>query len=329
MAPIAADLPAGRAAAPLRGMPQAFGSTKPVRVKVECVLEIRAGGGPKGECPVWAPDEARLYWIDIDGGTLNRFDPASGLNQVFELGEPIGCFARHRSGGFVLALKSGIWLAGHDPRERTMIAPAPRPAQRPNDGRCDRLGRFWFGTMRDPPDTRDRSDDVPPDGALWLLDAAASPRPVVDGLFVPNGLAFTPDGRTMYQSDSFARVRTVWRWDLDIDGLPSNRRPFIVDVGGGRPDGACIDADGCYWSCRIDAGKVIRYTPEGAIDLVIDMPVRWPTMCAFGGPGLETLFITSLRRGGASSEHPDQPLAGSLFACRPGVRGLAEPSFAG
>jgi sugar lactone lactonase YvrE len=294
-------------------------------MQIDCVLEMRCGGGPKGECPVWSAAEQCLYWVDIDGGTLNRFDPATGRNTAFALGEPIGCYGLRKSGGFVLATQSGVHLSGADPTQRRRIA-APetdKPHNRPNDGRCDPFGRFWFGTMADPP-TRNAAAQ----GALYRVDPDGTVTRMVEDIFVGNGLAFSPDGRTLYHSDSFTDVRTIWAWDLDADGRLANRRLFAT-TRGGRPDGACVDADGCYWSCHIDGGAVVRYTPDGRIDRTIGMPVKWPTMCAFGGAALDTLYITSLRRGGAAAEHPDQPLAGSLFACRPGVTGVPEPLFGG
>jgi sugar lactone lactonase YvrE len=296
-------------------------------MQIDCVLEVRENTEPKGECPVWSAAEQCLYWVDIDAGTLNRFDPATGRNIAYALGEPIGCYGLRRAGGFLLATRSGVHLSGADPTQRTRIAaPEPdKPENRPNDGRCDPQGRFWFGTMCDPPT---RSAD--PQGALYRVDPDGSVTRMVDGIFIGNGLAFSPDGRTLYHSDSFTAVRTIWAWDLDAEGRITNRRVFATTHGlQGRPDGACVDADGCYWSCHIDGGLVVRYTPDGRIDRTIPMPVKWPTMCAFGGAKLDTLYITSLRRGGAAGEDPDQSLAGSLFACRPGVTGVPEPLFGG
>jgi sugar lactone lactonase YvrE len=296
-------------------------------VNVECVLQIREGGGPKGECPVWSVAEQKLYWVDIDGGTLNRFDTESGKNTVFSLGERIGCFSLRQRGGFVLATASGIWLSDGDPTVRHFLAnpEAALPTNRPNDGRSDPAGRFWYGTMCDPPSASDT-----PQGSLYILEAGAQPKLAASGLFVANGLAFSPDGKMLYHSDSFHAVRTIWACELDMDGTIVRRREFVTMKGlPGRPDGACVDSDGCYWSCHIDGGQVVRYTPSGQVDRVIPVPVKWPTMCAFGGSDLGTLFITSLRRGGAAAEWPDQPLAGSIFACRPGVTGIPEPKFAG
>ncbi|MNG01981.1 L-arabinolactonase [compost metagenome] len=147
----------------------------------------------------------------------------------------------------------------------------------------------------------------------------------LQGLTVANGMAFSPDGKTMYVSDSHPDVQLIWAFDYDIDsGTPHNRRVFVdMNQHPGRPDGATVDADGCYWICAIDAGQVLRFTPEGKLDRTLDLPVKKPTMCAFGGPQLDTLFVTSIRPQGI--DLTDQPLAGGVFALNPGVKGLPEP----
>jgi sugar lactone lactonase YvrE len=146
---------------------------------------------------------------------------------------------------------------------------------------------------------------------------------------VPNGLAFSPDGRTMYLSDSHPSVQAIWAFDYDIDsGTPHNRRLFVdMNIHPGRPDGAAIDVDGCYWICGNDAGQIHRFTPEGRLDCSLTVPVKKPTMCAFGGPNLDTLYVTSIRPDGI--DLTDQPLAGGVFAVNPGVCGLEEPHFNG
>jgi sugar lactone lactonase YvrE len=292
-------------------------------MSVECVLQIRAGGGPKGESPVWSAAEQCLYWVDIDGCALHRFDPATGRDTVRNVGERIGCVALTSRGGFVLGLASGVYLLDtfDTGAPRLLVAPEPdRAGNRLNDGRSDPFGRFWIGSMLDPPDNDRRT------GALYCIDGARCTT-AVGGLHVGNGLAFTADRRRMYHSDSWRAVHTIWTADVDpVDGRIANRRVLAVTADG-RPDGGCCDADGCYWSCHIDGSRVVRFTPDGRIDRTIPVPVRWPTMCAFGGPALDILYITSLRRGGAAAEHHDQPLAGSLFACRPGVTGIPEPLF--
>jgi sugar lactone lactonase YvrE len=290
-------------------------------VRVDCVLDIRA---ELGECPVWSERDRSLYWVDIYAGRLNRFDPATGVNRVWQLSEPIGSFALCIDGTALLALKSGLYrydLASG------MQAPLARPeahlpGNRLNDGRCDRSGRFWIGSMADP------VDPAAPHGALYRLDVDMSYACLAGGFFVSNGLAFSPDGRTLYHSDSYAAVRTVWAWDLDPDdGAISNRRIFVDTKGmPGRPDGAAVDADGCYWMAANDGWEIVRFTPGGRIDRRIAVPVAKPSMVAFGGARFDTMYITSIR---PAAGLEGQPQAGSLFAVDAGVKGLPEPLFAG
>jgi len=283
------------------------------------VLDIRAD---LGECPVWCPREQSLYWIDIYAGRLNRFDPSTGTNSFWQLPEPIGSFALCETGGALVALKSGLHRLDFGSGGLTPFAApeADLPGNRLNDGRCDRQGRFWVGSMADPVDFER------PHGSLYRADPGGGCTRMVEGLYVASGLAFSPDGRTLYHSDSFREVRTVWAWDLDPDdGAISNRRVF-VDTHGmpGRPDGAAVDADGCYWMSAIDGWELVRFTPAGVVDRRIALPIAKPTMMAFGGPRLETLYITSIRPPGPCL---DQPQADSLFAVEAGVPGLPEPLF--
>ena len=166
-------------------------------------------------------------------------------------------------------------------------------------------------------------------GALYRCDAqnpndVSVLAPQLEELVVPNGLAFSPDGRTMYLSDSHPSRQLIWAFDYDIDsGTPHNRRLFVdMNDHPGRPDGAAVDSHGCYWICAIDAGLVLRFTPQGKLDRALPVPVKKPTMCAFGGPRLDTLFVTSIRPQGI--DLTDQPLAGGVFALNPGVQGLPE-----
>ncbi|HSI42091.1 MAG TPA: SMP-30/gluconolactonase/LRE family protein [Xanthobacteraceae bacterium] len=290
------------------------------RPDVDCVLDIRA---ELGECPVWSVRDNALYWIDIYAGRLNRFDPSSGTNTVWTLPEPIGSFALCEDGAVLLALKSG--LARYDLGSGALAplaSPEPDlPNNRLNDGRCDPQGRFWIGSMEDPVQPARAM------GSLYRFGADHRCTRTVDGLFVSNGLAFSPGGRTLYHSDSYAAVRTIWAWDMDpADGVLSNRRVF-VDTHGmpGRPDGGAVDADGCYWMAGNDGWEIVRFTPKGAVDRRIALPVAKPSMLAFGGPRFDTIYITSIRP--ASVE--GQPQAGSLFAVNAGVTGLMEPLFKG
>jgi L-arabinonolactonase len=289
--------------------------------KVDCVLDIRAA---LGECPIWCERQQALFWVDINAGLLNRFDPSTGINTSWRFDEPIGSFALCQDDRFVVALKSGLHRFEPKSAALTPLAKpeADKPGNRLNDGRCDYTGRLWVGSMADPP------DPARPSGTLYRFDAEQRCTPMVSGLVVSNGLAFSPDGRILYHSDSHVSVRTIWAWDLDPDGNISNRRVF-VDTHGmpGRPDGGAIDADGCYWMAANDGWEVVRFTPAGAIDRRIPVPVAKPSMLTFGGPKFDTLYIASIRPEGIDLSN--QPQAGSLFAVAPGVTGLPEPRYRG
>jgi sugar lactone lactonase YvrE len=277
-----------------------------------------------GESPIWHAGEQALYWTDIPGRKLWRWNFFSGQADSWALPEMAGCIAM-AADGWALAMETGMFLAP-PPRagmelgalQRLATVAHARPDMRFNDGRCDRQGRFWAGTM-----VFDTALGAPL-GKLYRLDADAARNervePVIDDLIVPNGLAFSPDGKTMYLSDSHESRQTVWAFDYDVDsGTPHNRRVFIdMNAHPGRPDGAAVDAEGCYWICGNDAGVVHRFTPDGRLDRSIAIPTPKPAMCAFGGPGLDTLFVTSIMIGG-------DPLSGAMFAVRPGVTGLPEP----
>ncbi len=293
---------------------------------VELILDAR---NATGESPVWSCREQALYWVDIPAGRLYRWDPANRRSQSWEAPEMLACIAASPDGGWIAGMESGLFrltasLDGDLQCTRLMGVNHALPGMRFNDGRCDRQGRFWAGSMQ-----IDLTAGVSA-GALYRYDGGQR-NPLesrLDGFVVPNGLAFSPDGKVMYLSDSHASVQLIWAFDYDIDsGTPYNRRVFVdMNQYPGRPDGAAIDTDGCYWICANDAGMVHRFTPQGRLERSIALPVKKPTMCAFGGPDLETLFVTSIRPSGDLS---DQPLAGGVFAVQPGVRGLAEALFAG
>lgn len=289
---------------------------------VSCVLDVRA---ELGECPVWSREERRLYWVNINGHTLNRFDPATGDNEVCQLTEQVGSFVLRDQGGLVVALRSGFHFLDFDTAALTPIVDpeADKPDNRFNDGRCGPDGRFWAGTMRDPQDAAQRS------GALYCLDTDLSWRTMVTDVGVSNGLAFSPDGGTMYYADT--RQETIWAFDFRAeDGTLGNRRVFATthDLPG-RPDGGCVDAEGFYWSANVDGWQMVRFAPDGSVDRTVKLPVQKPTMPAFGGDNLEIMYMTSIGSGGSTPLQPGQPQAGSIFACEPGVRGLPEPKFQG
>ncbi|GLK92093.1 glucurono-1,5-lactonase [Pseudomonas turukhanskensis] len=281
-----------------------------------------------GESPVWSVAEQALYWVDIPAQRLHRWRASDGQSHSWQTPEMLACIARQGDGSFIAGMQSGLFRLSA--KENGSLACSPVAAvkhahvdMRFNDGRCDRQGRFWAGTM-----FLDMAAGSPV-GALYRYSAGQR-EPLTAQLtdfIVPNGLGFSPDGRTMYLSDSHPSVQIIWAFDYDTDsGTPHNRRLFVdMNDYPGRPDGAAVDADGCYWICGNDAGLVHRFTPEGRLDRSLAVPVKKPAMCAFGGAGLDTLFVTSIRPGGDLS---DQPLAGGVFALQPGVKGLEEPLFA-
>jgi sugar lactone lactonase YvrE len=279
-----------------------------------------------GESPVWLAAQQALYWVDIPARLLYRWDPAGRQVRHWTAAEMIGCVAAHAGGGWICAMETGVYHLNAGPDgslqgRRVAAVDHARPKMRFNDGRCDRQGRFRAGTMLM---DMAAAQDV---GRVYALEDDGALRPLVDGLIVPNGMAFSPDGRTMYLSDSHPQSQRIWCYDYDTDtGTPTNGRLFVdMKPLPGRPDGAAVDEAGCYWICANDAGLVHRFTPAGRLDRSIELPVRKPAMCAFGGPQLDTLYVTSIRPAGVDLS--DQPLAGGVFALRPGTRGLPEPAF--
>ena len=280
-----------------------------------------------GESPVWVPDQHTLYWVDIPAKRVWSWAASSGRTRSWLLPEMVACIAHIDGQRWVAGLETGVFevsLSSSDDSVNISQLSAARHASdrmRFNDGRCDRQGRFLAGTMY-----LDMAA-AKPVGAVSAFALDIAQRLLLDGLIVPNGMAFSPDGATMYLSDSHPTIATVWAFDYDQhSGTPTNRRTFIAKGEmSGRPDGAAVDADGCYWICGNDAGFVHRFTPEGKLDRSLAVPVNKPAMCAFGGEDLDTLFVTSIRPGGVDLS--DQPLAGGVFALRPGVRGLPEPKF--
>ena len=288
-----------------------------------CVLPARA---QLGECPLWSPGEQRLYWIDIDGRTVHRFDPESRIDEQVEVpGRPGSIALLATPGQLLVALEGRLGVLGfEDGAWRDWVAlEGADSANRMNDGRCDPAGRFWVGSMFGGTGTN------PDTGSLYRVEADGTASVVRTGIGVPNALAFSPDGKTMYWADTHRDV--VWAYDYEVaTGEAGNERVFVDfrDLPG-RPDGACVDEEGGYWVACVYGSAVLRATPDGAVDRLIQVPVAKPTMPAFGGPSMSTLFITTIGGGGSHEVDPSQPEAGGLFAVETGLRGLPEPVFAG
>jgi len=285
-----------------------------------CVLDIKAS---LGECPVWSIAEQALYWVDINAPSLNRFDLATGRNRAMPMPESIGCFALRESGGFVVALRGGLWLARPDGSlERRIVAAPYDPAtHRFNDGRCDTKGRFFAGSMNE---KRDANSAM-----LVRLDPDHRVTAVLDGIMISNGLAWSPDGRTMYHADT--PTHQIRHFDFDAQsGVPSNPRTFARWEGEtDRPDGGAVDSAGNYWSAFYRGGKVVQLSSSGVVRAEYPTPAMCPTMCAFGGADLKTLFVTSARQMRDAEELERLPHSGGIFAMRVDIPGLPEPRFAG
>jgi sugar lactone lactonase YvrE len=278
-----------------------------------------------GESPLWDVARRALWWVDIDACAIRRLAPADGTLQSWTLPERVASLALHADGGLVAALETRIvhaMLADDGTSRLATLAPArhERAGMRFNDGRCDRAGRFWVGSM-----VRDMGANVAA-GRLYRLDPHGFPAAQIDNLYTPNGLAFDPDGRGLWWSDSHPLSQCIWHAPLADDATVGKRR-LVVDLHDhpGRPDGAAIDVDGGYWICANDGGRVLRFTPDGRIDRELMLPVSKPSMCSFGGPALDTLFVTTIQP--ANPQGDDIELAGEVFALRPGTQGIAETPF--
>jgi len=274
-----------------------------------------------GESPVWDPREQALYWVDIYRPTLWRYDPATRQTRAKKLARLVGSIGLRAAGGLIAATSEGFATLSPDTGELTAL---PRhapdaPRYRFNDGKCDRAGRFWAGTV----DTTNYAAV----GELFRLDPDGSTHFCASDLVTPNGMAFAPDDRTMYLADSRREIVYAYEFDLKA-GAVGDRRVFASTAGSpARVDGATVDGDGDYWCAHVRDWHIARYAPDGALRERIRMPVEHPLMCTFGGRDLDVLYVTS----GSflltdPAQRAAQPLAGALFAITGlGRRGLAEP----
>jgi sugar lactone lactonase YvrE len=279
-----------------------------------------------GESPTWHAEEGAWYWVDIPARRIWRLHYASGATRCWETQEMAACVSPAARGGLIAGMETGIFHLvlredGGVDAERLAAPPSSELGEgmRFNDGRCDRQGRFWAGTM-----FMDMSAERAVGNLYRFTSDGGLSGPFVSGMLTQNGTAFSPRGDVMYLSDSHPKRRMVWAFDYDIgSGTPHNKRVFL-DLGAqkGRPDGAAVDADGCYWTCANDGGVLQRYTPAGTLDREIALPFAKPSMCSFGGPDLSTLLVTSINPGNSRDEW-----SGSIVLVRPGASGLAEVMF--
>jgi len=275
-----------------------------------------------GEGPLWDAETGCLFALDCMSRKLFRVGP-NGQPETWVLPRTPGSFALRKAGGVLMAYRRGLALIepGTPKLEDVPTPEIDFSVEIFNDGKCDRQGRFWTGTM-------DR-EVKEPFGALYRVDPDLKVHRMADGITLSNGIAWSPDDRTMYHCDS--RPGMIWAWDYDIDaGTISNRRLFVDFAGRkGRPDGCTVDSEGGLWVAEISAGQVVRFDPAGRETASVRMPVSRPTSVMFGGPDLRTLFVTSMQHGLSKEEAAQEREAGCIFATRVGVAGLPEPRFGG
>ena len=279
-----------------------------------------------GESPLWVPEEQALYWVDIEGFAVHRLQTANGAHTAWKMASEPSTLARNAAGGLVVALRSGFARLDTKNGELTEIIASPfdRATTRFNDGKVDAAGRFWVGTIYEPRDQQAAE--------MYVLERGQLRKAWSGGMTTSNGLAFSPDNRTMYHADTPSH--RITRFDFDAQtGSFSNQqelRAFSKDKTapdyGGRPDGAAVDSEGNYWVAMFEGARIIKLSPAGEQLDEIRLPVKCPTMVAFGGADLRTLYITSAGNRKAE-ELAEYPLSGRLLSVRVPVAGRLEAAY--
>ncbi|MFL6673073.1 MAG: SMP-30/gluconolactonase/LRE family protein [Massilia sp.] len=282
-----------------------------------------AVGAELGEGPLWVEEQNRLYFVDLKSGMLHALDSASGERLGWQLPDYLCWLVPRRDGdGFIAGLRREVVRLWLEPQLR--IEPLPLALSLPadvrlNDAKADVHGHLWFGTMNN-------ADVRRPDGRLFRLSPGLELREQEREVHICNGPAFSTDGLVMYHTDSLlGRVHAYPVGPGGVLGAPRLWRQF--DRAEGDPDGMATDCEGGLWIAQWGGARVCRYLPDGTLDAVVHLPVSQPSSCAFGGPGLSTLYITSARQDLSPQQLADEPLAGALFSVEPGVRGLPPARF--
>ena len=277
-----------------------------------------------GEGPIWDETNQVLYWVDILSSQLYCYNPATGENRSWDVGQHVGTVVLRKAGGLMLALRDGFASFDLTSGQVTMIADpeADKPGNRFNDGKCDPAGRFWAGTMA--------YVDQTTQGSLYRLDADLRVHRLLGDIAISNGIVWSLDQRTMYYIDSMAYTVRAYAYDNATGDLANERVVVKVEAGMGLPDGMAIDAEGMLWVAHFGGSCVRRWDPQtGAVLSQIDLPTAQITACAFGGPDLDTLYITSAANGYTAADFAREPYAGGLFVAKPGVKGTLTFAFAG
>jgi sugar lactone lactonase YvrE len=289
---------------------------------LECVWKMPS---ILGESPAWVARENAVYWVDLFGRKAHRLGFADGSRKSWSFDAEVTCLAPRERGGFIGTTRHEVAFFDFEGDIATSrpiaTVEADWPGNRFNDGKVDVHGRFWTGTM----DADCKSDT----GALYRVDPDLSVRKMDAPYICGNGPAFSADNRTLYHAETMKGA--IYAFDFDPDGEIRNKRVFVhfPDPAAGRPDGMTVDSEGCLWVCHFGGGRVTRHSPRGELLVTMPLPVPNPTSCVFAGPDLDTLFITTATHGLSPEERRKHPLAGSLFRCVPGAKGLPMPLFGG
>ena len=273
-----------------------------------------------GEGPLWDEERQVLYWVDILSSLLYIYDPATGENRVLDVGRHVGTVVTRASGGLMLAVREGFASFDLETQELTLIAnpEAHITGNRFNDGKCDPAGRFWAGTMA--------YESPSNQGSLYRLDTDFSVHKIFGDVAISNGIIWSLDHTTMYYIDTLRKNVRAFDYADDTGDISNERVIINVPEEIGMPDGMAIDSEGMLWVAHYGGSCVSRWNPNTAQLLEkIDLPVTQVTACAFGGPNLDILFITSAAQELDAAELARQPLAGGLFSIKTPYQGV--PSF--
>lgn len=290
-----------------------------MRVIEPAIEQIVAAGNLCGETPVWHPGEDALYWVDCDGHEVLRWDEASGAVRRWPMPERVGGITLKRGGGALVTLASGLFDFDFASGALSLRLASPQgPGIALHETGIDPHGTFWVGGIN----LAIGPDNLNPGGVSLCRLAGDRLVAAADGISCANGLAFSPDGRFLYFSDS--PTRRCDRYALGADGSLGPRETFFeLGEGDGFVDGATVDAEGGYWATLVSVGRLRRYRPDGTADFDVRLPFNNPTKVVFGGRNMKRLFITSM--GESMGGTNPLELDGGLFAFEPGVAGLPEP----
>lgn len=289
-------------------------------MQIDVALDVRA---ELGEGPIWDHARRTLLFVDILRGDIHEYNPATGADAIFEVGQPVGAVASTTTGDWIAAVRDGFVRVDPATGETRLaaIVEEDRPDNRMNDGYVDPRGRFWAGTM-----SMSHEREA---GSLYRLDADGRVTRMLERVTTSNGIDWSLDARLMYYVDTGRACIDIFDFDAET-GAIWNRRPLvIIPERDGKPDGIVLDAEGCIWLALWGGAAIHRYTPDGRLDRKIKVPVSHPTKCAFGGADLSELYITSASQPLDAEGRSKEPHAGSLLRCRPGIKGRPANLFAG